>query len=100
MDGMAPFVRRVAQLVALSDVQVTVLLGCAGTLDWPAAWLYLGLYVVTLVVAALVLIPQRWQWETESGPVARGVGVALFVAGSSTDGRPRTVVWHHDGSWP
>ena len=119
---MTPVVRRVGQLVALAGVQVTLLLVCAGTMDWPAAWLFLGLYVVILVVAALVLMPQRsgvieersrgragakpwdlvltrlmavtslsvlvvaglaqrWQWEPESGPVARGVGVALFVGG-------------------
>jgi protein-S-isoprenylcysteine O-methyltransferase Ste14 len=110
------------QLGVLTGVQAIVLLGCAGTIDWPAAWLYLGLYVTMLVVGALVLLPQRsgvieersrgqagakpwdlvltrlvavtslsvlvvaglaqrWQWEPESGPLARAVGVALFVAG-------------------
>jgi protein-S-isoprenylcysteine O-methyltransferase Ste14 len=110
------------QLGVLTGVQGTVLLGCAGTFGWPAAWLYLGLYVTMLVVCALVLLPQRsgvidersrgqagakpwdlvltrlmavtslavlvvaglaqrWQWEPESGPVARAVGVVLFVAG-------------------
>jgi protein-S-isoprenylcysteine O-methyltransferase Ste14 len=56
---MTPVVRRVAQLVALTGVQAVVLLGCAGTLRWRAAWLYLGLYVAMLVVGALTLMPRR-----------------------------------------
>jgi protein-S-isoprenylcysteine O-methyltransferase Ste14 len=35
-------------------------------------------WLSVLVVAGLA---QRWRWEPASGPVARAVGVALFVAG-------------------
>jgi len=37
--------------------------------------------VTSLSVLAVAGLAQRWDWEPESGPAARVLGVALFVAG-------------------
>jgi protein-S-isoprenylcysteine O-methyltransferase Ste14 len=37
--------------------------------------------VTSLAVLVVAGLAQRWHWEPESGPLARAVGVGLFVAG-------------------
>lgn len=56
---MSPILLRILQLSLLVLIQAVILFGCAGTLNWPAAWWYLGLYVIMLVAASLVMIPRR-----------------------------------------
>ncbi len=56
---MSPLMRRILQLLALVGVQGLCLLASAGTLAWPAAWWYLGLYVLLLMVGSVALVPHR-----------------------------------------
>jgi protein-S-isoprenylcysteine O-methyltransferase Ste14 len=51
--------RRVVQLVGITLLQGVLLLGSAGTLAWPAAWAYLALYVLLLLLGGLVLRGSR-----------------------------------------
>jgi len=56
---MTPILRRILQLLVLVAVQAILLFVSAGTLRWPAAWWYLGLYVGMLVAASFIMIPRR-----------------------------------------
>lgn len=56
---VSPVLLRILQLLLLVLVQAVLLFVSAGTLYWPAAWLYLGLYLLMLVAASLVMIPLR-----------------------------------------
>src|SRR5512139_2674423 len=70
---MSPVVLRILQLLLLVLIQAVILFGSAGTLYWPAAWWYLGLYVAMLVAASLVMIPRRREViEERSRGVAGG----------------------------
>lgn len=48
-------VKRIIQVWGGASLQVAVLFIAAGTLDWPGAWIYAGLYMVMLVIFAVVL---------------------------------------------
>jgi protein-S-isoprenylcysteine O-methyltransferase Ste14 len=63
-------VNRLAQLVFLVLLQAALLFGCAGRLDWGAAWLYLAVYVASLVANALLLLPQGSALIEERGRLA------------------------------
>ena len=54
---MTVLVRRGVQVLAKAAVQVVVLFVSAGTVRWPAGWLYVGLYVGVVAVGAAVLVP-------------------------------------------
>ncbi len=54
---MTAVVRRGLQVLVKTALQGVVLFVSAGTVRWPAGWLYLGLYVGVLVVGAAVLVP-------------------------------------------
>lgn len=69
---MSPVLLRILQLLLLVFIQALILFGCAGTLIWPAAWWYLGLYVSMLVAASLVMIPRRREVIEERSRGATG----------------------------
>jgi protein-S-isoprenylcysteine O-methyltransferase Ste14 len=56
---MSPLLRRILQLLGLVLIQAVILFACAGTLAWPAAWWYLGLYLLMLGIASFFMIPRR-----------------------------------------
>lgn len=48
-------VKRIIQVLAGTFFQVAVLFIAAGRLDWAGAWIYAGLYIVSLMIFAVVL---------------------------------------------
>jgi protein-S-isoprenylcysteine O-methyltransferase Ste14 len=56
---MNPILRRIFQLLFLVVIQAVLLFLSAGQLNWAAGWLYIGLYVICLLVAAVIMLPQR-----------------------------------------
>src|SRR5512140_3102242 len=69
---MSPILLRILQLLLLVLIQAVILFGCAGTLHWPSAWWYLGLYVTMLVAASMVMIPRRREVIEERSRGAAG----------------------------
>jgi protein-S-isoprenylcysteine O-methyltransferase Ste14 len=57
--------RRMVQLFVLMLLQAAVLFVAAGTLAWPAGWLYLGLYAVLIAAAAVALLPGHTELVAE-----------------------------------
>jgi protein-S-isoprenylcysteine O-methyltransferase Ste14 len=51
--------RRGAQVLVKAALQGAVLFVSAGTVRWPAGWLYVGLYVGVVAVGAVVLVPSH-----------------------------------------
>jgi protein-S-isoprenylcysteine O-methyltransferase Ste14 len=51
-------VKRVIQVVALLLVQAALLFVSAGRMDWPAGWAYLSVYLGTLGLNLLLLLPR------------------------------------------
>lgn len=77
---MSPIFQRVLQLLLLILIQAFLLFGAAGTLYWPAAWWYLGLYVIMLVAASFVMIPHRREVvEERSKGIAGGKKWDLWI---------------------
>lgn len=56
---MSPILRRILQLLVLVALQAVLLFISAGTMNWPNAWWYLGIYFGMLALAAVVMIPRR-----------------------------------------
>ena len=54
---MIALARRGVQVLVKAALQVVVLFVSAGTIRWPAGWLYVGLYVGVVAVGAAVLVP-------------------------------------------
>jgi protein-S-isoprenylcysteine O-methyltransferase Ste14 len=52
-------VKRAAQLAAMLVLQAALLFITAGRVDWIAAWIFLGVYVGTIVFNTLVLLPEH-----------------------------------------
>jgi protein-S-isoprenylcysteine O-methyltransferase Ste14 len=83
---MSALLRRAAQLLVLALVQAVVLVACAGTLRWGAAWLYVGLYVGLIALASVVIVPRHPEVVAErsrgrAGAVGwdRAITTALIV---------------------
>jgi protein-S-isoprenylcysteine O-methyltransferase Ste14 len=64
--------RRVIQLLTLTLLQAAVLFLAAGTLAWPAGWLYVGLSAGLLVVAAAAFIPRHADVVAERSQGTKG----------------------------
>lgn len=62
---MSPLTRRGVQRAVIVLLQGICLFAPAGTLAWPAAWWYLGGYVVLVGVGALLLMPHHREVITE-----------------------------------
>ena len=56
MTGLA---RRAAQVLAMVVGQAAILFVSAGTIGWPAGWLYVALQAFMLAVSAAVLVPRH-----------------------------------------
>ncbi len=54
----AGVVKRIIQVVALLLVQAVLLFASAGRMDWPAGWAYLSVYLCTLGLNLLLLLPR------------------------------------------
>ncbi len=80
-------VSRLAQIVLQTALQAVLLFGCAGRLDWGAAWLYLAVYVALLGVNALLLLPKGTALIEERGHLSfphrwDRVVIAFYALGS------------------
>jgi protein-S-isoprenylcysteine O-methyltransferase Ste14 len=63
-------INRLAQIAGLIVLQAALLFGCAGRLDWRAAWIYLGVYVASIAANALLLLPTGTALIEERGRLA------------------------------
>jgi len=70
--AVSPLFLRILQLLVLVLLQGGVLFISAGTIHWPAGWLYIGLYVIMLVCASVVMIPKRREVVEERSKGAKG----------------------------
>jgi len=69
---MSPILLRILQLLVLVFLQASLLFVSAGTWRWLAGWWYIGLYVLMLVGASFILIPNRREVIEERSKGARG----------------------------
>jgi protein-S-isoprenylcysteine O-methyltransferase Ste14 len=56
---MSPILRRIFQLWALVILQAAMLFVSAGSLYWSAGWWYIGLYFSMLLLASIIMLPNR-----------------------------------------
>ena len=61
-------------------LMATVLFGCAGRLDLPMFWAYLGVWVVTIVVGPLLVDPDLIRERMSPGPGGRDWGRTISFA--------------------
>lgn len=85
---MTVLVRRGVQVLVTIALQVVVLFASAGTVRWPAGWLYVGLYVGVVAVGAAVLVPGHREVVEERSRGRQGA-----VAWDRHLTRALTVVW-------
>ena len=69
---MSPLFLRFLQLLILVILQALLLFVSAGTIHWPAGWLYIGLYVIMLAAASIILIPTRKEVIEERSQGSKG----------------------------
>ena len=69
---MSPIFLRILQLIALVIIQGVLLFASAGSLRWPAGWWYIGLYVLMLLLASFLMIPNRREVVEERSKGAKG----------------------------
>jgi protein-S-isoprenylcysteine O-methyltransferase Ste14 len=69
---MSPLFRRILQLLTMVVLQAALLFISAGTVRWPAGWWYIGLYVVMLVAASFIMIPNRREVVVERSKGTQG----------------------------
>jgi protein-S-isoprenylcysteine O-methyltransferase Ste14 len=65
--------RRMVQVLFTYFFLASILVVSAGTLDWPAAWAYLGVYLGILVLNALVVLPRQPEMVAERGEIKEDV---------------------------
>lgn len=106
-------VRRFVQLAVLFALQLAILLGAAGEVAWPWAWLYLAIYVVGMASGSVLLLrrspdllAERGRSEGWSGwdvVIGAGFGIAFFVLIPVIAGLDRRFGWSPDlwlgGRW-
>jgi protein-S-isoprenylcysteine O-methyltransferase Ste14 len=56
---MSPIVKRIFQLLMLVILQAVILFVSAGSLRWSAGWWYIGLYLAMLLLASIIMLPNR-----------------------------------------
>jgi protein-S-isoprenylcysteine O-methyltransferase Ste14 len=64
---------RLLQVIIVFALQGGVLFISAGTLNWSAAWVYLGTYLCVLIVNSLILLPGNKELIAERGKVRTDV---------------------------
>ena len=69
---MSPIFLRILQLIVLVIIQGVLLFVSAGSLRWPAGWWYIGLYVLMLLLASFLMIPNRREVVEERSKGAKG----------------------------
>jgi protein-S-isoprenylcysteine O-methyltransferase Ste14 len=69
---MAALVRRLLQLLVLLGIQALALFVSAGSLAWPAGWVYVGLYAGLAAIGAVVLLPHHSELVVERSRGAAG----------------------------
>ncbi len=65
--------RRAAQLLIYLLIQITLLLAAAGRVDWIGAWMYIGLYVLVLIVNAVLMARYHPELAAERATIAENV---------------------------
>lgn len=65
--------KRMVQVVATFLLLAVVLLISAGTLDWPMAWAYLGVYLGILAVNAFVVLPRQPEMVAERSRIKEDI---------------------------
>jgi protein-S-isoprenylcysteine O-methyltransferase Ste14 len=94
---MSAVAKRFAQVGLGIIASAAILFGAAGRLDWPWAWVYVGLSLATVLITALFLLPGRRDLIAERARAGMGAktwdkwlggmatlfasGIALLVAG-------------------
>lgn len=72
MEGVniSPILKRIFQLLMLVILQAVILFVGAGSLRWSAGWWYIGLYIVMLLLASIIMLPNRTEVvaERSKGP--------------------------------
>lgn len=69
VDGVKPWA---VQMIASLLIFGTLLFLLAGTLDWIAGWVYLGMNAITQLLSAIVLIPRQAGMLAERSRVREG----------------------------
>lgn len=62
---MSPILKRISQLLVLVILQAAVLFASAGSLQWAAGWWYIGLYIAMLLLASVIMLPNRMEVVAE-----------------------------------
>lgn len=62
---MSPILKRIFQLLILVILQAAILFISAGSLTWSAGWWYIGLYFALLLIASIVMLPNRTEVVAE-----------------------------------
>jgi protein-S-isoprenylcysteine O-methyltransferase Ste14 len=62
---MSPILKRIFQLLMLVILQAAILFVSAGSLRWSAGWWYIGLYFAMLLLASIVMLPNRTEVVAE-----------------------------------
>jgi protein-S-isoprenylcysteine O-methyltransferase Ste14 len=65
--------KRMVQVLLTYVSLAAILFVSAGTLDWPAAWAYLGAYLGVLLLNALVVLPRQPEMVAERGEIKENV---------------------------
>ncbi len=68
-DTVRGAAQRGVQVLAILVIYGAILFISAGRLDWPAAWAYLGVYVVTVSVNMAILLPRDPEFLAARGQV-------------------------------
>ena len=50
---------RIVQVLLLLAIDAAILFAAAGTLSWPAAWVYVGMRIVALAIGAVFIIREN-----------------------------------------
>jgi protein-S-isoprenylcysteine O-methyltransferase Ste14 len=69
---MNPILRRIFQLLFLVILQGALLFLSAGKFTWAPGWLYLGLYLIGLMLASVIMLPRRKEVIEERSRGAAG----------------------------
>jgi len=56
---MSPILLRIVQLLVLVLIQAVLLFVSAGTVRWSAGWWYIGLYFGMILLASIIMLPNR-----------------------------------------
>jgi protein-S-isoprenylcysteine O-methyltransferase Ste14 len=58
---------RLVQVLLIMAIDAAILFAAAGTLSWPAAWVYVGIRIVALIIGAVFIIRENPEIINERG---------------------------------